>query len=102
MENNELVVSQPYSQGETFPIAFNILKMTATLGKLMHLNAVEVFTLEMTRSVINSGLSFYVSRAILQTLIIKLSDFFRRKEPRWNSIANLRVRISLNRDFKIA
>lgn len=79
MENHELVVFQPYSQGETFPIAFNILKMTATLRKLMHLNAVKVFALEITRSVINSGLSFYVSTAILQTLIKKLSEFFSAK-----------------------
>lgn len=42
----------------------------------MHLNAVKVFTLEITRSVIYSGLSFYVSTAILQTLIKKLSEFF--------------------------
>lgn len=78
MENHELVVFQPYSQGETFPIAFNILRMTATLRKLMHLNAVKVFTLslEITRSVIYSGLSFYVSTAILQTLIKELSEFF--------------------------
>lgn len=76
MENHELVVFQPHSQGETFPIAFNILRMTATLRKLMHLNAVKVFTLEITRSVIYSGLSFYVSTAILQTLIKKLSEFF--------------------------
>lgn len=79
MENHELVVFQPYSQGETFPIAFNILRMTATLRKLMHLNAVKVFTLEITRSVIYSGLSFYVSTAILQTLIKKLSEFFSAK-----------------------